>query len=154
MNNYQKIFLTFFYTGLSPKAPGTIGTLASIPLGLYLLHLFGSLSLLFITIITTLIAIRVVDTYESNTEIHDNQQIVIDETVGVWLTIVITSFFTSDLFILAIISFISFRVYDILKPLGIGFIDKEISGGNGVLLDDILAGIFAGFTNILILSIF
>ena len=93
MNEYQKIFLTFFYTGLSPIAPGTVGTIASIPLGLLNLNYFGLLSLISLTILVTIIAIKVTDNYEKNTGIHDNQKIVIDETVGVWITIAITSIF-------------------------------------------------------------
>jgi len=151
MNKYQKIFLTFFYTGLSPKAPGTVGTLASIPFGLLFLHYLGPWLLMLITIVTTIVAICVVDSYEAITETHDNQQIVIDETVGVWTTILITSFFVKDILILSILSFLLFRLYDITKPLFISYIDKEISGGNGVILDDILAGIFAGITNIIII---
>ncbi|MDR3177922.1 MAG: phosphatidylglycerophosphatase A [Campylobacteraceae bacterium] len=145
----RKIFLTFFYSGLSPKAPGTAGTilgaLAAWPLLWVLNSVFtneetiGTLFLL--TVLISIIAIRVINRYEAEVGTHDNQQIVIDEVVGVWLAICI-SFSTGALQILLCV--ILFRIFDIKKPSIIGKIDKDVKGGLGVVGDDLVAGLFAG----------
>jgi len=153
MTKYEKLFLSFFYTGFSPKAPGTVGTIASIPFGILFLYFLGNFYLFAITAITTIIAIHITTQYETRLCCHDNQEIVIDETVGVWTTIAITAFLSNNLWIIAGLSLLTFRFFDILKPLGIGWVDKNMTKGKGVILDDILAGVYAGITNIAILSI-
>lgn len=153
----QKLFLTFFASGLSPKAPGTAGTLASLPVGLFVLYNFSIETLFMLTLAITVIGIFEINKYEKITGIHDQQHIVIDEVAGMWLTLIIT-FSTSAsmnypyIEILAIMfSFASFRLFDIWKPSTIGWIDRELKGGTGVMLDDILAGIAGGFLSALIL---
>ncbi len=154
----QKLFLTFFGSGLSSKAPGTIGTLASIPFGALILYYLGPSVLLTATVAVTIIGIFEVNKYEKATGIHDHQIIVIDETAGVWLTMVITFYSVVSLgttwgvWLGLLLSFVSFRLFDIWKPSTIGWIDRELNGGMGVMLDDILAGIAAGLLNALLLS--
>ncbi len=154
----QRLFLTFFGAGLSPKAPGTIGTLASIPFGVAILYYLGPSVLLTATLAITIIGIFEVDKYEKTTGIHDHQIIVIDETAGVWLTMVITFYGVLSLgtgwgvWLGIALSFASFRLFDIWKPSTIGWIDRELPGGKGVMLDDVLAGVAAGLLNGLILS--
>ncbi len=154
----QKLFLTFFGSGLAPKAPGTVGTLASLPPGALILYMLGSSSLLMLTIAITIIGIFEVNKYEKVTGIHDHQIIVIDETAGVWLTMVITSYSILSLpaswspWLGLVLSFASFRLFDIWKPSTIGWIDRNLKGGAGVMLDDILAGLAAGLLNALVLS--
>jgi phosphatidylglycerophosphatase A len=154
----QKLFLTFFGSGLSPKAPGTMGTLASLPLGWAIAHYISVESLLMVTVAITIIGIFETNKYEKATGIHDHQIIVIDETAGVWLTMVITHYSVATLHTawampLGIaLSFASFRLFDIWKPSTIGWIDRELDGGAGVMLDDILAGLAAGLLNALVIS--
>jgi phosphatidylglycerophosphatase A len=155
--NMQKLFLTFFGAGLSPKAPGTIGSLVSLPVGLAILHYLGIETLFTLTIAITVIAIFEINKYENETGVHDQQHIVIDETVGMWVSLMIaystaTSFSYDYVEIVAIIfSFATFRLFDIWKPSTIGWIDKELKGGMGVMLDDILAGFAAGLLSSLLL---
>jgi phosphatidylglycerophosphatase A len=154
----QKLFLTFFGAGLSPKAPGTMGTLASIPFGWAIAHYIGPETLIMATMAITIIGIFEVNKYEKNTGIHDHQIIVIDETAGVWLTMVITHYSVMGLhtpwavWLGLGLSFASFRLFDIWKPSTIGWIDRELGGGAGVMLDDILAGLAAGLLNALVIS--
>jgi phosphatidylglycerophosphatase A len=154
----QKLFLTFFGSGLSPKAPGTMGTLASIPFGWAIAHFVSIESLLMATIAITVIGIFEINKYEKTTRIHDHQIIVIDETAGVWLTMVITHYSTAALhapwgvWLELGLSFASFRLFDIWKPSTIGWIDRELGGGAGVMLDDVLAGLAAGLLNALLIS--
>ncbi len=153
----QKLFLTFFGAGLSPKAPGTVGTLASLPVGLAVLYYIGMESLFMLTLAITVIGIFEINKYEKQTGIHDQQHIVIDEAAGMWLSLMIAystaitmTYPYADL--LAIIfSFASFRLFDIWKPSTIGWIDRELKGGLGVMLDDVVAGIAGGLLSAVIL---
>jgi len=153
----QRFFLTFGGSGLSPKAPGTMGTLASLPFGVAILYYLGLQTLFMVTLACTIIAIFEINKYEKVSGIHDNQEIVIDEAVGVWLALMITHSTAITVsypysHILAIIlSFITFRLFDILKPSTIGWIDREVGGGLGVMGDDVLAGIAGGMLSVVIM---
>lgn len=153
----QKLFLTFFGAGLSPKAPGTVGTLASLPVGLAIIYYLGVETLFMFTLAITIIGIFEVNKYEQATGIHDHQQIVIDEAAGMWLSLMI-AYSTATAMnypyadILAIVfSFAAFRLFDIWKPSTIGWIDRELKGGLSVMLDDVLAGIAGGLLSALLL---
>ena len=153
----QKLFLTFGGAGLSPKAPGTVGTLASLPVGLAILYYLGMETLFMVTLAITLVGIFEINKYEKLTGIHDQQHIVIDEAAGMWMSLMIaysTAITLSYPYveILAIfVSFAAFRLFDIWKPSTIGWIDRELKGGLGVMLDDVLAGIAGGLLSALIL---
>ena len=154
----QKLFLTFGGAGLSPKAPGTVGTLAALPVGLAILYTAGMETLFMLTLATTIIGIFETNKYEKKTGIHDQQHIVIDEAVGIWLTLMIaystaiTMTYGYAEVIAIVLSFATFRLFDIWKPSTIGWIDRELKGGLGVMLDDVLAGIAGGFLTVLILQ--
>lgn len=153
----QKLFLTFFGAGLSPKAPGTVGTLASLPVGMAVIYYFGMEALFTLTLAITIIGIFEVNKYEKATGIHDHQQIVIDEAAGMWLSLMIaystaTAMHYPYAEILSIVfSFAAFRLFDIWKPSTIGWIDRELKGGLGVMLDDVLAGFAGGLLSALLL---
>lgn len=153
----QKLFLTFFGAGLSPKAPGTMGTLASLPVGLAILYYLGMETLFMMTLLITVVGIFEINKYENRTGIHDQQHIVIDEAAGMWLSLMIahSTAITLDypyVDILAILfSFTAFRLFDIWKPSTIGWIDRKLKGGMGVMLDDVLAGIAGGLLSVVIL---
>jgi phosphatidylglycerophosphatase A len=137
----RRLFLTFFYSGLLPKIPGTAGTIAGAAVAwLFLKNLYID-TLILLTILVSVIAINVITKYENESGKHDNQQIVIDEVAGIWLAICV-SFSTGVLQILLCVIF--FRILDIKKPSIIGRIDKNVKGGLGVMGDDLVAGLFAG----------
>ena len=153
----QKLFLTFGGAGLSPKAPGTVGTLASLPVGVAILYSFGMETLFMLTLAITVIGIFEINKYEKLTGVHDQQEIVIDEAAGMWLALMIaistaeTMTYPYAEVLAIILSFAAFRLFDIWKPSTIGWIDRELKGGLGVMLDDILAGIAGGLLAVLIL---
>jgi len=136
----QKLFLTFFYSGLSPYAPGTAGSILASIVGFVILQFFHTDTLFLLTILITIIAIKEINKYEAKTKSHDDKSIVIDEVVGIWLAFTLSSATLTQMFL----SFAFFRLFDIWKPSIIGKIDKDIKGGLGVMGDDIIAGIIAG----------
>ncbi|MBM0607956.1 phosphatidylglycerophosphatase A [Helicobacter pylori] len=141
-------FLTLFFSGYSKKAPGTIGSLVALLLGLPILA-FSANTLFLGAIFVGLIAIAQIDKEEEESKIHDSSHIVIDELVGMWLAMAISGLSLAGV----ILSFIFFRIYDITKPSLIGKIDKEVKGGLGVVADDALAGILAGLSALLVIHI-
>ncbi|UOR92634.1 phosphatidylglycerophosphatase A [Helicobacter pylori] len=141
-------FLTLFFSGYSKKAPGTIGSLVALLLGLPIL-IFSANTLFLVAVLIGLIAIAQIDKEEEESKIHDNSYIVIDELVGMWLAMAISGLSLAGV----ILSFIFFRIYDITKPSLIGKIDKEVNGGLGVVADDALAGVLAGLSTLLVINI-
>ncbi len=139
----RKLFLTLGYSGLSPKAPGTIGSFVALILGMGLLKVVPLSTLFLISILISVIAVKQIDIYEEEVGIHDGKEIVIDELAGMWIAISIAGV-SSDNWIMAIIAFLFFRLFDIWKPSIIGKIDREVKGGWGVMGDDMVAGLFAG----------
>ncbi len=141
-------FLTLFFSGYSKKAPGTIGSLVALLLGLPIL-IFSANTLFLGAIFVGLIAITQIDKEEEESKRHDSSYIVIDELVGMWLAMAISGLSLAGV----VLSFIFFRIYDITKPSLIGKIDKEVKGGLGVVADDALAGVLAGLSVLLVIHI-
>lgn len=147
-------FITLGYSGLSPKAPGTVGTLVSLPLGMLILIYFEPQTLFLTTILISIIAIRSINKYEEKSGIHDDKRIVIDELAGMWFALSVApamgvamgevTTLENGFLIQSIIAFGLFRYFDIAKPSIIGRIDREAKGGIGVMGDDIIAGFAAG----------
>ncbi len=136
----QKAFLTFFYLGLIPKAPGTFGTFGGAIAGWAILYFFSNTTLFLATILISIVAVSEINKYEEKTNSHDDKSIVIDEVAGIWLAFVLSGATLLQM----ILSVIFFRIFDIAKPSLIGKIDKNIKGGLGVMGDDLLAGVLAG----------
>ncbi|GAA7331969.1 phosphatidylglycerophosphatase A [Helicobacter pylori] len=150
MNKFslRACFLTLFFSGYSKKAPGTIGSLVALLLGLPVL-IFSANTLFLAAVLIGLIAIAQIDKEEEESKIHDSSYIVIDELVGMWLAMAISGLSLAGV----VLSFIFFRIYDITKPSLIGKIDKEVKGGLGVVADDALAGVLAGLSVLLAINI-
>ena len=150
-------FITLGYSGLSPKAPGTVGTLVSLPLGMLMLIYFDASTLLLATLLISVIAIKSINAYETKTGIHDDKRIVIDELAGMWfalsvapaisVSLVEVSDYGNGFLIQSLLSFALFRYFDIAKPSLIGRIDRDAKGGVGVMGDDIVAGFAAGISS-------
>jgi len=132
-------FLAFgLGSGASPWAPGTMGTLAAIIPYFWFAQLNLPLYLLML-LITTLIGIWLCDRTSRDLGVHDHGGIVWDEFVGFWITMLAAP---AGL-IWVVIGFVLFRLFDILKPWPIRWVDKHVHGGFGIMLDDILAGVLA-----------
>ena len=124
-------------TGLAPRAPGTFGTLIGIPLLFLMPHHVG-LNLLVIAILFA-IGVWCCDVCAKELGVHDHPGIVWDEVVGYLLVMVAVP--RTILFI--VLGFILFRFFDILKPWPIRIIDQNVHGGFGIMVDDVVAAVFA-----------
>src|SRR5574344_1173915 len=142
--SFRRFFLTVGFSGLSPKAPGTVGSFVALIFGLFLLQFLHVSTLFLLALFITVVAIKQINIYEKEVGIHDSSEIVIDELAGMWIALSICGINSENMFILAPVAFIFFRIFDIWKPSIIGKIDREIKGGLGVMGDDVVAGIFAG----------
>ncbi len=133
-------FLAFgFGSGLSPVAPGTFGTLAAIPIYLALIHSVNSLTYLLVVVLFSLVGFWLCGKTAKDLGVHDHPGIVWDEIVGFLITM-----YQAPLgWVWIIVGFALFRVFDILKPWPIRFLDEKVESGIGIMLDDILAGFFA-----------
>ncbi|MEC6880737.1 phosphatidylglycerophosphatase A [Photobacterium piscicola] len=139
MNNPWHLLATGFGSGLAKYIPGTMGTLAAIPLYLVLAQLpFGWY--LVAVLIAALIGIRICHITSTDMKVHDHGSIVWDEFVGFWITMAVAPT-VSWQWILT--GFILFRFFDMLKPWPISWLDKHVEGGFGIMIDDVLAGFMA-----------
>lgn len=138
MRNFLVRLATLFGVGRFPKGPGTAGTLATIPL-VVLLWKLGPLVYMAAVILLLPVAIAACEYYEQAHGGHDHKEIVIDEVLGFLITMVWLPMTWQAI----VIGFALFRVLDITKPLFIGYLDKRIQGGLGVVLDDVAAGVIA-----------
>ncbi|UTW44353.1 phosphatidylglycerophosphatase A [bacterium SCSIO 12696] len=127
-----------FGSGLSPKAPGTAGTLMAVLLYLPLSTL-PLLEYLAVVVIAGLVGVYLCGKTAKDLGVHDHPGIVWDEFVGYWLTMAALP--ASWPWIIA--GFVVFRVFDIFKPWPISWCDRRIHGGAGIMLDDILAGAYS-----------
>lgn len=131
---------TWFYSGKSRKAPGTCGSLATLPFVYVFAYFYGIYGVIGFAIVISIIGIPVADAFAKALKVKDPGQIVIDETAGQSIALI---FAGTNLYLYAA-GFILFRLFDITKPSLIGWADKKVSGGLGIMLDDIFAGLFAG----------
>ncbi len=145
--NFRKFFLTVGFSGLSPKAPGTVGSFVSLIIGLFLLEFLHVSTLFLLAFLITVIAIKQIDIYEKEVGMHDGKEIVIDELAGMWIALAICGINSENMIFMAPLAFIFFRIFDIWKPSIIGRIDREVKGGLGVMGDDVVAGIAAGIAS-------
>jgi len=132
-------FLAFgFGSGLAPVAPGTFGTLMAIPL--YLLMMQMSLvPYLIIVAIVCITGIWICDKSSKLLGVHDHGGIVWDEFAGFFITMIAAP----AGWVWIVIGFVFFRIFDIWKPWPISLLDKKVDGGLGIMIDDIVAGIYA-----------
>ncbi|GAA6137601.1 phosphatidylglycerophosphatase A [Arenicella sp. 4NH20-0111] len=130
-----------FGTGLLTPAPGTWGTLSAVPLFLLIINFTDTSSVYYIgiLIITFLMGIYLCGKAADDVGVHDHGAIVWDEIVGFLITM---TFFEPSL-INIILGFCLFRFFDIVKPWPIKVLDKRVHGGFGIMIDDVLAGVFA-----------
>ena len=142
------LFLSFFGSGYLPVAPGTWGTLATLPF-LYGIGRFNPPYFLFIPllVIVTIISSFVAELVQKELKLHDPQWIVIDEVLGMttaWL------FIQTHKLLHLFILFLLFRFFDIVKFWPASYFDKKVDHGAGTILDDIVSGIYAGLTYLVI----
>ncbi len=141
-------------SGLPRRAPGTWGTVGGLIIAIPLLSL-GFIPFLILTILSCILGVWICGRTAELMQGHDDPHIVWDEWAGIWITLLPLSYMgiaddnfwqnmSHELSIFAIVfAFILFRFFDIVKPPPIGWADKRVAGGLGIMLDDIIAGIMA-----------
>ena len=131
-------FLAFgFGSGLSPFAPGTMGTLVSIPF-IFALRDLGNPVFWIVLGLLFLLGVQICGSTSRKLGVHDHGGIVWDEMVGYWLSAAFVPL--SWPWLLA--AFLLFRCFDIFKPWPIRQLDKKVSGGFGIMIDDVVAALF------------
>ncbi|MGZ3493923.1 MAG: phosphatidylglycerophosphatase A family protein [Thermodesulfobacteriota bacterium] len=148
MKHFILILATGFGVGYSPVAPGTLGTLIAIPIYYFLSNISSP------TYEITLIGFFFLSVWISEgAEIFlgkkDDQRIVIDEIMG----FLVTMLWVPKAAIFMVIGFFLFRFFDILKPFPICRLEKKLKGGYGVVLDDVMAGVYSNIVLQIILVI-
>lgn len=130
-----------FGSGLLRPAPGTWGTLAAVPVYLLFVHFngFGLPGFLVMVLITFVLGIYLCGKTADDVGVHDHSAIVWDEFVGFFITMIAIAPTAINI----MIGFLLFRLFDIWKPLPIGLVDKKVHGGTGIMIDDVIAGVFA-----------
>ena len=127
-----------FGSGLLPKAPGTFGTVAAIPIFLLMSYLSVSIYLV-VVVIMSVAGVYICQKAADAAGVHDHGAIVWDEIVGFLITMFLIPLSWQSI----LVGFLLFRLFDIFKPWPISYLDKHVHGGLGIMLDDILAGLFA-----------
>ena len=146
IKNFNLLFLTFLKIGKIKYAPGTIASFFTCIFFLILDNYFHISTILFITIIIFLYSLFAINNTFENFDSKDPQEIVIDEFVGQMLPLlampIYETLYPSSKFFYCFLAFVLFRFFDILKPFPISYIDINTKGALGIMLDDIVAGIF------------
>ncbi|AYF43195.1 phosphatidylglycerophosphatase A [Halobacteriovorax sp. BALOs_7] len=146
LTDLRIVFLTFFGTGLAPKAPGTVGSLATI-IPLYFVGKLNAPFFFFIPflILLTIGAVFITSVIEKEYDCIDPSWIVIDEVIGIWIA---SLFILEPTFVSYAFIFIFFRIFDIWKPWPVRVFDDR-KDALGTILDDVAAGLMAGILYIL-----
>ncbi len=127
-----------FGSGAAPVAPGTFGTVAAIPVYLLLVQL-PFVGYLFSVILISVIGVYICGRTAEDWGVHDHSAIVWDEIAGFLVTMILAPVSV----ISVVLGFAYFRLFDIWKPFPISWLDKKVEGGFGIMIDDLLAGVFA-----------
>ena len=150
-------------SGLPKRAAGTWGTVGGLVVAIPMLAL-GFWGFLAVTVMGALVGSYICGKTSDLMGVHDDPHIVWDEWVGMWVSLlpILWLHFYDDallqghqlsLLLLYFAAFVAFRFFDILKPFPINWVDKNVSGGFGILIDDILAGLMAGVVLIVFVSV-
>jgi phosphatidylglycerophosphatase A len=139
LKNPLHFFALGFGSGLAPKAPGTFGTLAAVPLVYLLSFYLPHITYALLTLVACLAGIWICGKTAKDMQVHDDSSIVWDEVAGLMITMFAVPLSWQSV----LLGFLLFRIFDILKPWPISYLDKHVHGGFGIMVDDVLAGVFA-----------
>lgn len=139
MTKLSTIIATWFGSGYLQPASGTWGTLASLPLCLLCVSYLNQFWFICVSLILFFIGLWATSLYQKNTKKHDPSEVVVDETTGMMLAS-IPLYYQFD-WIMVFVCFTLFRIFDAVKIGPVGWLDRNVNGSLGVMLDDIAAGI-------------
>lgn len=134
--NLVTILATVGYVGKGPVAPGTLGSLVALAFW-YVFTLLSPIGYVVATLAFCIFSIVVCTAYENAMQTHDASEIVIDEVAGMLVALALMPVNWK----VAVLGFLLFRLFDVLKPFPIGALDKKVKGGFGVVVDDLVAGL-------------
>ncbi|MEJ5360806.1 MAG: phosphatidylglycerophosphatase A [Spirochaetota bacterium] len=149
--NWKEFLFTGLYTGYFPKGSGTVGALLALLLYVILHQLCGRYGIVANVVLVALLiypAIKLGDDAEIYFATKDPQEVVLDEMLGFWVTMLFHPFS----WIAAVLGFFFFRLFDIIKPYPIRKLE-HFHGGLGIMIDDIIAGVYANITIAIIMGI-
>ena len=138
---------TYCGLGLSPKAPGTVGSIGTIPLAFVLAYCFGIYGILIAAILVTIIGIMATDAVIKDQEDKDPGKVVIDEVAGQLLAFVFVAdnlYHNVELWWIYLVGLAAFRFFDICKMGPVKWFDSKMKNAYGVMMDDVCAGLMAG----------
>ena len=139
MHFLVKTFVTCFFIGKSPLAPGTLGSGLAIIIWYFLSYL-GNIAVLSFFIFYSIFSYKFIDLYLKKSNNDDPSEVISDEVIGQMIPLCIISS-VSDYYLI-LVAFISFRIFDIYKIYPVNKAE-ELSGAYGVIMDDVVAGIYA-----------
>lgn len=142
MKNPFHLLAFGFGSGLAPKAPGTFGTIAALPVWWLLLDGMPLLPYLGILVAGLALGVVVCEITSRDMGVHDHGGIVWDEWIGLWIALTALPAMDGHNW-WALYGFALFRFFDILKPWPINWLDQRVKGGFGIMIDDVLAGVMA-----------
>ena len=153
MINFTNIFVSIFYIGYIRYAPGTWGSLASLGIIFFLFNIINiPLSILIILFVFLFfLSNYLINYFSSSTNSHDSKHIVIDEFLGIFFIFLFYEIiFIYNDYITCLLIFVCFRIFDVFKIFPANYFDKQLYSGYGVILDDIIAGMYTILTMIII----
>lgn len=131
---------TWFGSGLLPAMPGTWGALASLPFAWVLASLGGPWLVVAAAAVVFVVGLWASARYMDAVQVHDPGPVVIDEVAAQWLTL---AFMPLDPLVYAL-GFVFFRIADVMKPWPVNWLDRRVGGAIGVMIDDVVAALYAG----------
>ena len=147
IKKFNLFFLTLMYIGKIKYAPGTLASLFTCLLFIFLIKFFDNSILFFLSLLIFLYSFVAINNSFNEFKSDDPQEIVIDEVVGQMLPLlaipVYETLYLMPLEFYCISAFLLFRIFDILKPYPINYIDNNVKGALGIMLDDIIAGTYS-----------
>ncbi len=138
-----RLIATWFGVGLAPLAPGTAASLVALPIAWGLITVSGSLGLALATALVFGLGVWAAGTTSAALGDGDPRSVVVDEVAGQWLAILPAAALPTPVLWHYALAFVLFRAADIGKPWPAGWIDRNLGGGMGIMLDDVAAGGYA-----------
>lgn len=149
---FSMLIASAFFTGFFPVASGTVGSIFAV-LFVFIPGFYSPVVLLTLSLIFFFTGIVVSDRMMQRYG-EDPSVVVIDEVVGVWISLfIISAFGYTNLILIAVVSFFTFRFFDILKIFPGNYFDK-MNSGKGIMMDDVVAGVYSGFTSVLLIKLY
>ena len=152
MNKISQIFSTLFFIGYIRWIPGTFGSIFSLIIIIFLNNIVNKNEFIILFFCILLMATICIKIYSKSVNQHDAKEIIIDEFLGIYLIIICSYDFImlNNAFIKILLILLFFRIFDILKPFPVNWIDKNLKNSYCIILDDMVAGIYTIITLVFI----